>query len=150
MCYPPRGIRGVSAGTRANGYGRDADYFKHADDDVCLLVQIETVEGLRNIEGIAAVHGMDALFIGPYDLAASLGHLGNSKHPSVQQQIHLARDRCHAAGKPIGILMADETLAAEYVESGFDFVAIITDITLLRTGAEAALAHVIGIPKQPR
>lgn len=140
--YPPQGVRGVSAGTRANRYGRDGDYFEHANREACLVVQIETVAGLNNLEQIAAVDGIDALFVGPSDLAAALGHLGNSKHPEVQTQIHAALERCHAAGKPIGILMPDETLAAEYVRAGFDFVAITTDITLLRTGADAALRRV--------
>jgi 4-hydroxy-2-oxoheptanedioate aldolase len=137
--YPPEGTRGVSAGTRANRYGRDTDYFEYANREACLLVQIESVAGLNNLEQIAAVEGVDALFVGPSDLAAALGHLGNNKHPDVQKQIHAARARCHAAGKPIGILMPDETLAAEYVKSGFDFIAIATDITLLRSGADAVL-----------
>lgn len=139
MRYPPAGIRGVSAGTRANHYGRDTDYFEHANNEACLLVQIESVTGLQNLEDIAAVSGIDGLFVGPSDLAAALGHLGNNKHPEVQEQIHRARERSHAAGKPIGILMPDATLAAEYLRSGFDFVAVTTDITLLRTGADATL-----------
>lgn len=137
--YPPAGMRGVSVSTRANRYGRDADYFAQSDNEICIAVQIETVTALHNLEAIAAVDGVDALFIGPADLAASLGHLGNSKHPDVQKEIFSALERAHAAGKPIGILMADEALAAEYVRRGFDFVAITTDITLLRTSAEAAL-----------
>jgi 4-hydroxy-2-oxoheptanedioate aldolase len=137
--YPPHGVRGVSAGTRANHYGRDADYFSQANSEVCLAVQIESVAGLRNLEEIAAVDGIDALFVGPSDLAAALGHLGNNKHPDVQAQIHRARERAHAAGKPIGILMPDEVLAAEYLRTGFDFVAVTTDISLLRAGADATL-----------
>jgi 4-hydroxy-2-oxoheptanedioate aldolase len=139
--YAPQGIRGVSAGTRANAYGRHADYFDKANEEVCLVVQIESVEGLNNLEAIAAVDGIDALFIGPSDLAAALGHLGDNKHPDVQRQITAARERSHAAGKPIGTLMPDPVLAAAYLQDGFDFVAVATDITLLRSGAEAALAR---------
>ena len=137
--YPPLGVRGVASGTRANHYGRDTDYFARANEEICLAVQIESVAGLHNLERIAEVAGIDALFVGPSDLAAALGHLGNSKHPDVQEQIHRARERAHAVGKPIGILMPDETLAAEYVRSGFDFVAVTTDISLLRAGADSVL-----------
>jgi 4-hydroxy-2-oxoheptanedioate aldolase len=147
--YPPAGIRGVSTATRANHYGRDNDYFEQANDQVCVVVQIETVTALRNLEAIASVDGIDALFIGPSDLAASLDQLGNNKHPDVQKEIYSALERCHAAGKPMGILMPDAIFAAEYVRSGFDFVAITTDITLLRTGAEAALRQLTDSRTKP-
>ncbi|MFP4592654.1 HpcH/HpaI aldolase/citrate lyase family protein [uncultured Ralstonia sp.] len=137
--YPPLGMRGVSLATRANRYGRDADYGQNANDEVCLLVQLETPKALANLEQIAAVEGIDALFIGPADLAATLGHLGNARHPDVQGAIHNARARAHACGKPIGILMADPELSAQYIRDGFDYVAVATDISLLRAGAEAAL-----------
>ena len=139
MRYPTAGIRGVSAGTRANHYGKDTDYFAHANNEVCLVAQIESVTGMNNLEQIAAVDGVDALFIGPGDLAAALGHLGQIKHPDVQAAIHSALARCHAAGKPMGILMADPELGGKYVELGFDFVAIATDISILRAGADHAL-----------
>jgi 4-hydroxy-2-oxoheptanedioate aldolase len=132
-------MRGVSLATRANRYGRDADYGQNANDEVCLLVQLETPKALANLEQIAAVEGIDALFIGPADLAATLGHLGNARHPDVQGAIHNARARAHACGKPIGILMADPELSAQYIRDGFDYVAVATDISLLRAGAEAAL-----------
>jgi 4-hydroxy-2-oxoheptanedioate aldolase len=139
MHYPPLGIRGVSSATRANGYGRDTDYLHHANDEVCLLVQIETVEALSNLEQIAAVDGIDALFIGPSDLAAALGHLGDFRHPEVQAAIHDAFERARRCGKPIGILMPDPVLSAEYIHMGFDYVALATDIGLLRNGAQAVL-----------
>ncbi len=146
--YPTSGIRGVSAGTRANHYGKDTDYFAHANNEVCLILQIESVLGLSNLEQIAALDGVDALFIGPGDLAAALGHLGQIKHPDVQVAIRGALTRCHAAGKPMGILMADPELAAQYVELGFDFVAVATDISILRAGAEHAL-NTIGAKRHP-
>ncbi|WP_096717164.1 HpcH/HpaI aldolase family protein [Paraburkholderia acidicola] len=139
--YPPAGIRGVSSATRANRYGRDSQYLHEANDEVCLLVQLETGKALANLEQIAAVDGVDALFIGPSDLAAALGHLGDFRHPDVQAAIHDAYDRAHRCGKPIGILMTDPTLAAEYLRIGFDYVALATDIGLLRSGAEATLKH---------
>lgn len=141
MRYPPLGIRGVSLATRANRYGRDADYLSCANDEVCLVVQIESAEALRNLEAIAAVSGVDALFVGPSDLAAALGHLGNPKHPDVQRAIQDALVRSHAAGKPIGILMTDPELAARYIAMGFDFIATATDIGILRSGAEQHLAQ---------
>src|SRR5262245_53737828 len=85
--YPPRGIRGVAASTRAGRYGRVAGYLNKADDEMCVLVQIETLTGLDNIEAIAAVDGVDGIFIGPSDLSAALGHLGNPAHPDVDKAI---------------------------------------------------------------
>lgn len=137
--YPPAGIRGVSLATRANRYGRDADYLERANEEVCLLVQLETAEALVNLEAIAAVDGVDGVFIGPSDLAAALGHLGDFRHPDVQGVIVDALGRARRCGKPIGILMADPELSASYVRAGFDYVALATDIGLLRGGTEAVL-----------
>jgi 4-hydroxy-2-oxoheptanedioate aldolase len=137
--YPPAGIRGVSLATRANRYGRDADYLQHANDEVCLLVQLETAEALANLEAIAGVDGVDGIFIGPSDLAAALGHLGDFRHADVQAVIVDALGRAKRCGKPIGILMADPVLSASYVRSGFDYVALATDIGLLRGGTQAVL-----------
>jgi 4-hydroxy-2-oxoheptanedioate aldolase len=139
MRYPPSGVRGVSLATRANRYGRDADYLERANDEVCLLVQLETAEALANLEAIAAVEGVDGLFIGPSDLAAALGHLGDFRHPDVQAAITDALERAKRCGKPIGILMADPVLSASYVRGGFDYVALATDIGLLRSGTQAVL-----------
>lgn len=139
--YPPDGVRGVSLATRANRYGFDADYLAHANAEVCLLLQIESVEGLRNLEEIASVPGVDGLFIGPSDLAASMGHLGDWSHADVQSAIHETLARCHAMGMPVGILMTDQTLAARYLRCGFAYVAIATDIGILRSGAERQLAQ---------
>jgi 4-hydroxy-2-oxoheptanedioate aldolase len=139
MRYPPAGARGVSLSTRANLYGRDSGYLQRANDEVCLLVQIETVAALANLEHIAAVDGVDALFIGPADLAAALGHLGDFRHPEVLAAIRGAPARAHRCGKPIGILMTDPVLSSELLQAGYDYVAVATDIGLLRSGADAAL-----------
>ncbi|QOT82118.1 HpcH/HpaI aldolase family protein [Cupriavidus basilensis] len=144
--YPPRG--GVSMATRANRYGRDEDYVWRANDEICLLVQIETPTVLANLERIAEVDGVDAIFIGPSDLAATLGHIGDVRHREVQAAIEDARLRAERIGKPIGILMTDPVLAARYVEQGFDYVAVATDIGLLRAGAEARLKDARGVVKQ--
>lgn len=137
--YPPAGIRGVSLATRANRYGRDTDYGQCANNEVCLLVQLETPKALENLEAIAAVEGIDGIFVGPADLAATMGHLGNVRHATVQAAIHDACERAHRCGKPIGILMADPELNARYIADGFDYVAVATDISLMRSGADAAL-----------
>ena len=100
MRYPPAGIRGVAASTRATRFGRVADYGKRAHEQLCLLVQVETRAALDQLEGIANVDGVDGVFIGPGDLAASLGHVGAPGHPEVQSAIEDAIGRIRACGKP--------------------------------------------------
>src|SRR5262245_1499067 len=93
--YPPKGVRGVAVTHRANQYGRVKDYFKRANDEICVILQIETRLALQNLEAIAAIDGVDGLFIGPSDLAAALGHLGESGHPEVRAAIEDALKRIH-------------------------------------------------------
>jgi|SRR5579872_2997829 len=141
MRYPPAGVRGVgSALARASRWNQVPNYLQLADEQMCLLVQVETREGLNNLEAIAAVEGVDGVFIGPADLAASLGHLGNPGHPTVQAAIEKAIQGTHAAGKAAGILSADEALARRYLQLGCRFVAVGTDVTTL-TRATQALAN---------
>jgi len=135
--YPPAGIRGVgSAIGRASRWNRNPAYLHTAQDDICLLLQVESLAGLTAIEQIAAVSGVDGVFIGPSDLAAALGHLGNPGHETVQAAIEDAILRIKKAGKAAGILIADEALARRYLELGASFVAIGTDVTILARGAE--------------
>jgi 4-hydroxy-2-oxoheptanedioate aldolase len=141
MRYPPHGVRGVSVSSRANGYGRVTDYFRRVHDELCCLVQIETGAALARLEAIAAVEGVDGVFIGPSDLAADLGHLGNSAHPHVQTAIRQAAERCRAAAKPAGILTPSEDEARRYLEWGFTFVAVGSDIGVLRKAADALSAR---------
>jgi 4-hydroxy-2-oxoheptanedioate aldolase len=129
--YPPLGIRGVSVGPRANRYGRVAGYHHVAHESVCVLVQIETRNALGQIEAIAAVEGVDGIFIGPSDLAADLGHLANPKHPEVQAAIADACSRIHAAGKAAGMLTGDPEEACQYLANGFTFVAMGSDAGVL-------------------
>jgi 4-hydroxy-2-oxoheptanedioate aldolase len=130
--YPPAGVRGVgSALARASRFNRTEGYLHRANDDVCLLLQIETRRGLENIDAIANVPGVDGIFIGPSDLAADLGHLGNPGHSDVQAAIEHGIARILAAGKAPGILVADETLARRYLALGAIFVAVGSDIGLL-------------------
>jgi 4-hydroxy-2-oxoheptanedioate aldolase len=135
--YPPHGVRGFATGPRANDYGRIADYVQTYADELCVLVQVETRAGLDNLEAIAAVEGVDGVFIGPADLAAALGHAGELKHPQVQAAIEDAIGRLVAVGKPPGILIGDEQLARRYLELGSLFVAVGSDLALLARGADA-------------
>jgi 4-hydroxy-2-oxoheptanedioate aldolase len=135
--YPPRGMRGVASVHRANRYGRVSDYFKRADDEMCVLVQLETRPAVEALEEIAAVDGVDGVFIGPSDLAASLGHLGNNAHPEVRETIERACTRAQAIGKAIGILAPIESDARAYLDMGFAFVAVGSDVVVLRKGCDA-------------
>ncbi|BAE49605.1 4-hydroxy-2-oxoheptanedioate aldolase [Paramagnetospirillum magneticum] len=140
MHYPPRGVRGVGAAlARASRWGRIGDYLKTASDELCLLLQIETVTGLRNLEAIATTDGVDGIFIGPADLAASLGHLGAPSHPEVQAEIEKALAMLKRLGVPSGILAADETLARKFLAAGATFVAVGID-TMVLSRALSALA----------
>ena len=134
--YPPHGNRGVSVSTRANRYGRVTEYFRRVHDEICVLVQLETGAALERLEAIAAVDGVDGIFIGPSDLAAALGHLGNPGHPEVQTAIRSAIERSQAAGKPAGILAPVEEDARRYLEWGALFVAVGADMGLLRKAAD--------------
>ncbi|PBD22767.1 2-keto-3-deoxy-L-rhamnonate aldolase, partial [Pseudomonas aeruginosa] len=130
--YPPAGVRGVgSALARASRWNSVAEYLNHADEQMCLLVQVENLEGLANLDAIAAVEGVDGVFIGPADLSAAMGHRGNPGHPEVQAAIEDAIHRIRTAGKAAGILSADETLARRYLELGCAFVAVGVDTSLL-------------------
>lgn len=140
--YPPAGIRGVgSALARASRWNRVPDYIHRANDAMCVLVQIETREALKNLPQILDVEGVDGVFIGPADLSADMGHGGNPQHPEVQAAIEDAIQQIRQAGKAPGILMANEQLAKRYLELGALFVAVGVDTTLLARGAEALAAR---------
>ena len=137
--YPTRGVRGVAGTTRASRYGRVADYTDRAEEEICLLVQIETRLGLDNLEAIARTDGIDGVFIGPADLAAGLGHLGKIGHPEVQSAIQDAIKRIRACGKPAGILATDEASTRRYMEWGTVFTAVGLDAMILRVESEKLL-----------
>lgn len=143
MRYPTRGIRGVSALTRATRFGRVADYARRAEEELCLLVQIETGEALRRLEEIAAVDGVDGVFIGPADLAASLGHVGEAGHPEVVAAVEDAVRRLRAIGKPAGILTPDVAFARRCVELGTTFTAVGVDTGLLVRAVDALARNFI-------
>ena len=134
--YPPRGIRGVAGTTRASRYGRIADYAKRAEEEICMLVQIETRAGLDDLEAIARTDGIDGVFIGPADLAAGLGHLGDIGHADVQAAIKNAIARIRACAKPAGILATDEASSRRYMEWGTTFTAVGLDAMILARETE--------------
>lgn len=139
--YSPQGIRGVAVTHRANRFGRVKDYFKRANEEICLLVQIETHLALENIEAIAAVEGIDGLFIGPSDLAAALGHLGENNHPEVRAAIEDAFKRIRKAGKAPGILTPVEADARHWLSHGCVVLAVGSDIGLLARQSEDLAAR---------
>lgn len=142
MRYPPGGIRGVgTAMARAARWNGVKDYFAHADAQMYLIVQIESVQALPQLEAIAQVDGVDAVFIGPSDLAASMGHLGNPGHPEVRAAVEDAIARITATGKAAGVFSADPALAAHYQSLGARFVLVGVDTLLLRNAAVALAAQ---------
>lgn len=134
--YPPQGIRGVSVAARASRYGRVPGYLTKANEEICVLVQVETRQSLDAIEAIAKVEGVDGVFIGPSDLAASLGHLGNPQHAEVQAAMKDAVERLTKVGKPAGILTGNEDEARRYIDWGYLFVAVGSDVGLLAKSAD--------------
>lgn len=143
--YPPVGIRGVgSALARSSRWNLIGDYLQQADDEMCVLVQVETMTGLTNLQAIAEVEGVDGVFFGPADLSASMELLGQPGHPQVQQAIMDGIATVKAAGKAPGILTADQVLARRYLDAGALFVAVGVDTTLLVRGAQALAAQFKG------
>lgn len=142
MRYPPNGIRGVGGGlTRATRWDGVPDYLNTAHEQLCLIVQVESRLGVENVEEIAAVDGVDAVFIGPADLSIGLGHSGNPGHPEVQERIQHAVRATLAAGKACGILAPNEDDVRRYQSWGCQFIAVAIDISLLRQSAQATLAR---------
>ncbi len=135
--YPPAGIRGITGSGRASRYGRVSDYLKNASREICLLVQVETRSALDQIEQIASVEGVDGVFIGPNDLSASFGHIGNWGHPEVQAALKDAVQRLKKIGKPAGILTPNEEEAKRFIAWGYTFVAVGSDLGLLARNADA-------------
>ncbi len=135
--YPPQGIRGVSVSQRSNRYGTVPDYFKSINDHVCVMVQIESRAGVAAARDIAAVDGIDCVFVGPSDLAAGLGHLGNAGHPEVQAAIASVFADAKACGKPTGILAPVEADARRYMEMGATFVGVGSDLGVFRAATQA-------------
>lgn len=138
--YPPEGIRGVAGATRASRYGQAPDYLQQANDQICVLVQVETAAALDNLETIAGVPGVDGVFVGPSDLSASLGHLGNPGAEPVQAILRETASRIAACGKAPGILATNAKDALRYRGWGYQFIASSVDLGLL-VGSARNLLH---------
>lgn len=141
MRYPPTGIRGVAGLTRAGGYGRIKGYAARAHEELCLIVQVETREALDRLEEIATVDGVDGVFIGPSDLAASLGHPGDIAHPEVVAAMEGAYARLAKLGVPSGTLAVNPDTGARAIELGTAFTAVGMDMAILMTGLAALRAR---------
>ena len=143
--FPPNGTRGVGYMLgRASRFGANADYGPTADDQICLILQVENRAGLAALDDILAVEGVDAVFIGPADLAADLGHLGNPMHPEVVETILDTLPRIRAAGKAPGLLTSDPDLIDKALAAGTQFMAVATDVLLLAQGARQIAARYSG------
>ena len=135
--YPPDGVRGVSVAQRSNRYGTVKDYMQVINDNITVMVQIENRTGIEAIDEICAVEGIDGIFIGPSDLAAAYGQLGNASHPDVQDAMQIVFTRAKAHGKPVGILAPVEADARRYIEMGASFVAVGSDLGAFRAATQA-------------
>ena len=142
--YPPDGIRGAAFGTRAAQYGHTDSYASTANDQICLLVQAESKTAIENLDEICAVEGVDGVFIGPFDLAASMGFIYDPNNKAVQDTIEQAILKIVASGKAAGILMLDETRAKKYIEMGALFVAVGTDVSTFSNATKKLLANYRG------
>jgi 4-hydroxy-2-oxoheptanedioate aldolase len=140
--YPPQGVRGVGARmARASGFGSTPDYIARANDEICVLVQIETEVGLGNLEAIAAVEGVDGLFVGPSDLSASMGHTGNPA--AVRGVVDAALGRIRKAGKSAGIIAFALEDSEKFIQAGANYIAVGADAALLADNARKLAAHFV-------
>ena len=137
--YPPGGVRGVAGMSRASRFGTTPHYLKTANAHMGVIVQLESPAALDQLEAIAAVPGVDALFVGPSDLSATMGHLGEPHHPAVFDRMAQAAQRCKALGMAVGTIGDTPELVAQYRAAGFDFVAVGSDLGLMMRGARHAI-----------
>lgn len=145
--YPPLGVRGVGAGVaRAARWGRVENYMAQANDELCVLIQVETKTALENLDAILDVEGIDGVFIGPADLSASLGYPDNAGHPEVQQVIEQSIKRIRAAGKAAGFLAVDPEMAKKCLSWGANFVAVGVDTMLYTEALDKRLAQFKALP----
>jgi 2-keto-3-deoxy-L-rhamnonate aldolase RhmA len=140
--YPPQGVRGMAGMGRASKFGTTPSYFTSANAGICTLLQLETREAIANLEAIAAVPGVDALFVGPADLSGTMGHVGLLDHPEVHAQMADAARRANALGMPIGSVGGNPDTVATYRAMGYDYLAVASDLGLLMRAAQAAAAAV--------
>ena len=138
--YPPEGVRGMAGMSRGSRFGTTPDYLRAANGMMGVVVQLETPESITQLEAIAAVPGVDALFVGPGDLSGVMGHPGNLTHPDVMALMTEAAQRARAVGKPIGTVGGTPEVVSRYRAMGYDFLAVASDLGLLMRAAQAAAA----------
>lgn len=134
MRYGPQGVRGMAGMTRATRYGKVDDYYSMAEDELCLIVQVETLTGLQNLDAMAQTDGVDAVFIGPADLSASMGMRGKMTHPDVDKAVSDTIKRLVEIGVPAGVMALDPDVANRYLALGATFVAVAVDLVVLAEG----------------
>ena len=141
--YPPAGVRGVAAMHRASRYGHAPDYLRTANEGIAVVIQLETPQAIERLEEIAAVPGVDSLFVGPGDLAAALGHIGDIGHEEVQELIARAAASARTAGKPIGIVGGNPSMVRRFLDYGYTWSAVSSDLAML-TGRAAEWLQALG------
>ena len=142
--YAPQGIRGFAAMHRASRFGADADYISTANESVLLIAQIETPAAVEALDDILAVEGIDGVFIGPGDLSAAMGRIGQAGSDEMLLLMEDCAKRAHAAGKPVGGLALNTAMARRLLDAGYDFVPVSNDIALMTRAARATLQDVCG------
>jgi 4-hydroxy-2-oxoheptanedioate aldolase len=140
--YPPAGVRGVAAVHRGSRYGTIPDYVRRAHEEICVIVQIETPSAFAELEAIAAVPGVDSIFIGPADLSASMGYPGDMGNPAVQDKLRAGAQACKRLGKPCGIVGANPDTVGKFLEYGFSWVAVGSDLAMMTSRAQEFLGAV--------
>jgi len=140
--YPPLGVRGFAAMHRASRYATVPDYAQRANDEACVIVQLETPEAIARLKAIAAVPGVDAIFLGPGDLAATSGHLGQVGHPDVQAQLRHCAQVCRRLRKPVGTVGPAPEMVKQFLEDGYSFVAVASDMGMMLRQAKEFLGRV--------
>lgn len=144
--YPPQGIRGFSGNSRATNFARITDYAAHAHQEICVVVQVETPQAIANIAAIGAVDGVDAIFVGPNDLAANMGLLGQSGALDVRTAVRAALDDIRATGKAPGMLEFNIAEARKLFDAGYTFVAVGSDTSIIARRSEALLVELQAPP----
>jgi len=142
--YPPVGVRGVAAIHRASRFGAVPDYLKRANDETMVIVQLETPEAVSRLKDIAAVPGVDAVFVGPGDLSASMGHIGDIGHDEVQAALANAAEAAREIGTPIGIVGPNPAMVRKFLDYGYSFSAMASDIAMMTGRARDWLGELKG------
>jgi 4-hydroxy-2-oxoheptanedioate aldolase len=147
--YPPEGIRGVAAMHRASRFGTVPNYLANAGNEICVIVQIETLAALERLPEIAAVPGIDSIFIGPGDLAASMGLIGDIANSHVQDKLREGAELCRKLDKPVGIVGPNPEMVGKFLEYGYTWVAIGSDMSFMVGRAQEWLGKLKGQGSAP-